>query len=356
MAKDRIAIVFGGKSSEHEVSLMSTASVIRAIDKDKHELVYIGIRKDGSWKKMDLPEGKDYSFAAEVIENGTWEDYSEDFGMSDIVKVSDFALPIMHGPYCEDGRLQGFFETIGIPYGGCGVLASALAMDKLAAKDVFEKVGFPICKHKALFSFKYREDREKCEKSVASELGYPCFVKPANLGSSVGITKAYNKEDFFKACDLAFKYDKRLIIEESVNAREVEAAVLGNAHPEAAVLGEILPYGEFYTYESKYEDDRSLLEIPAKLPPETTEKIRDIAVKAFEAIDGEGFARVDFFVDKENGEVYLNEINTIPGFTRISMFPRLWEAAGVSYPETIERIIRLGYERYNDQNNRQAML
>ena len=229
-------------------------------------------------------------------------------------------------------------------------------MDKLAAKDVFEKVGFPICKHRALFKYKYDEDREKAEASVARELGYPCFVKPANMGSSVGITKAHDKKEFFRACDLAFKFDKRLIIEEAINAREVEAAVLGNEHPEAAVLGEIIPFGEFYTYESKYEDERSVLKIPADLSPELTEEIRELAVNAFRAIDGEGYARIDFFVEKGTDKVYINEINTLPGFTKISMFPMLWEAAGLSYPDTIERIIELGYERYYDQNNRQAML
>ena len=356
MNKKKIAVIFGGRSSEHEVSLMSAASVIRAINKERYELVYLGITRKGQWKRLVLPAGKEAVFAADALENSTWENYSEDFNMSDIIKVADFALPIVHGPYCEDGKLQGFFETVGIPYGGCGVLASALAMDKLAAKDVFDKVGFPICRHKALFKYKYEEDRERSEASVAREIGYPCFVKPANMGSSVGITKAHNKSEFFRACDLAFKYDKRLIIEEAVNAREVEAAVLGNEHPEAAVLGEIVPSGEFYTYESKYEDERSLLIIPAELPPEKSEEIRDIAVKAFQAIDGEGFARVDFFVDKETGQIFLNEINTLPGFTKISMFPMLWQEAGLSYEDTIERIIELGYERYYDQNNRQAML
>ena len=356
MNKRKIVVVFGGRSSEHDVSLMSAASVIRAINKERYELVYLGITRAGVWKRLVLPAGEGPAFAAEVLEKGTWQDYSEDFNMSDIVKVADFALPIIHGPYCEDGKLQGFFETVGIPYGGCGVLASALAMDKLAAKDVFEKVGFPICKHRALFKYKYDEDREKAEASVARDLGYPCFVKPANMGSSVGITKAHDKKEFFRACDLAFKFDKRLIIEEAINAREVEAAVLGNEHPEAAVLGEIIPFGEFYTYESKYEDERSVLKIPAELSPELTEEIRELAVNAFRAIDGEGYARIDFFVEKGTDKVYINEINTLPGFTKISMFPMLWEAAGLSYPDTIERIIELGYERYYDQNNRQAML
>ncbi len=356
MSKRKIAVIFGGRSSEHEVSLMSAASVVRAINKENYELVYIGITKDGTWKRLVLPSGEDANFAADVIENGTWQEYSEAFNMSYIKKVADFALPIVHGPYCEDGKLQGFFETVGIPYGGCGVLASSLAMDKLAAKDVFKNVGFPICKHRALFRFKYEEDRERAENHVATEIGYPCFVKPANMGSSVGITKAHNKSEFFRACDLAFKYDKRLIIEEAIDAREVEAAVLGNSHPEAAVLGEIIPHGEFYTYESKYSDEESVLKIPAELSEEMSDKIRKIAVEAYQAIDGEGFARVDFFVEKGTDKIYLNEINTIPGFTKISMFPMLWEAAGLSYPDTIERIIELGYERYNDQNNRQAML
>ena len=356
MNKRKIAIVFGGRSSEHDVSLMSAASVIRAINKERYELVYIGITREGEWRRLVLPEGKDALFAAASLEDGSWLGLSETFNMSYIKKVADFALPIVHGPYCEDGQLQGFFETVGIPYGGCGVLASALAMDKLAAKDVFDKVGFPICKHRALFKFKYDEDREKAERSVESELGSPCCVKPANMGSSVGITKAHNKAEFFRACDLAFRYDKRLIIEEAIDAREIEAAVLGNAHPEAAVLGEIIPHGEFYTYESKYEDEASVLKIPADISPEMTEEIKKIAVEAFQAIDGEGYARVDFFVEKNTNRILLNEINTLPGFTKISMFPMLWEAAGLSYPDTIERIIELGYERYYDQNNRQAML
>ncbi|MBR5740749.1 MAG: D-alanine--D-alanine ligase A, partial [Firmicutes bacterium] len=179
MNKKKIAIVFGGKSSEHDVSLMSAASVIRAINKERYELLYIGITRDGQWRRLVLPEGKTASFAADVLDNGTWEAYTETFNMSYIKKVADFALPIIHGPNCEDGKLQGFFETVGIPYGGCGVLASALAMDKLAAKDVFRTVGFPICKHRALFKYKYEEDRERAENHVATELGYPCFVKPA---------------------------------------------------------------------------------------------------------------------------------------------------------------------------------
>ena len=356
MDKDRIAIIFGGRSSEHEVSLMSAASVIRAIDKEKHDLVFIGITKKGRWREITPPKGKDFSWVADRLDDGTWERRSKNFALNKLKARADFILPIVHGPYCEDGKLQGFFETINMPYGGCGVLASALAMDKLAAKDVFEKVGFPICKHRALFRYKYLEDRDKVERAVAENLGYPCFVKPANMGSSVGITKAHDREEFFEACELAFRYDKRLIIEEAINAREIEAAVLGNEEPEVAELGEIIAGAEFYSYEDKYIDGKSILVIPADLPFEITMEIKDIAVKAYQAIDGEGFARVDFFVDKTTNQIYLNEINTLPGFTRISMFPMLWQAAGLSYADTIERIIELGYERYYDQNNRQAML
>lgn len=351
MIKKRIAIIFGGKSSEHEVSLMSAASVIRAIDKTKYEPIYIGITKSGEWRIL-----KELNGVPEMLEDGSWLRYAKDFNMSSLRDVADFALPIIHGPYCEDGKLQGFFETLDIPYGGCGVLASAVAMDKLAAKDIFSKVGFPICRHKAVFRHKYEEDREKVEAEIAEAIGYPCFVKPANMGSSVGISKAHCREEFFAACAEALKYDKRLVVEESINAREVETAILGNENPAASAVGEIVPAAEFYTYNDKYIDGASKLVIPAELPDETIEKIKKIAVDAYKAIDGEGFARVDFFVEKETGKIYLNEINTIPGFTKISMFPRLWEAAGLSYAETIERIIELGYERHNDKNNGQTVL
>ncbi len=351
MIKKRIAIIFGGRSSEHEVSLMSAASVIRAVDKTKYELVYIGITKRGEWKILKEPGG-----VPEMLEDGTWLRYAKDFNMSELKEVADFTLPIVHGPYCEDGKLQGFFETLDIPYGGCGVLASAIAMDKLAAKDIFFRAGLPMCRHKAVFGYKYEEDREKIEAEIAETIGYPCFVKPANMGSSVGVAKARGREEFFAACEEALKYDKRLVVEEAVNAREVETAILGNERPEASAVGEILPAAEFYTYNDKYIDGASKLVIPAELPPEICENIKKIATDAYKAIDGEGFARVDFFIEKETGKIYINEINTIPGFTKISMFPRLWEATGLSYAETIERIIELGYERYYNKNNGQAVL
>ena len=343
--KTRLGIIFGGRSGEHEVSLMSAASVIRAVNKEKYELVYIGITKAGQWK---IFEG-----TADEIEDGSWEKIAKDFNPGNIKEVIDFALPIIHGPYCEDGKLQGFFETMDIPYGGCGVLASSVAMDKLLAKDVFARNGLPICKHVGVMKSEYEVDPEAAIEKVEAELGYPNFVKPANLGSSVGISKASDRDGLKKAMELAFTYDKRLIVEEFINARELETAILGNAKPEAAEVGEILPSADFYDYEAKYlSGGASKLCIPAQLDPEMREKIREYAVKAYSAIDGEGFSRVDFFIDRDTGRLYLNEINTIPGFTSISMFPKLWEAAGVKYQDMIERIIELGYERYNAKNNR----
>ncbi len=344
MKKDRIGLVFGGKSGEYEVSQMSSASVYRNIDREKHDVVLIGITKQGDFRKVEA--------TPEEMENGTWVEKSEPLNLSELPKMIDFALPIIHGPYCEDGKLQGFFELLDIPYGGCGVLASSLAMDKLAARDVFIKHGLPMCKHVALSKYEYDQDKEASYDMIEKELGYPVFVKPANLGSSVGITKAHDRKELKTAVDFAFKFDRRLCIEESIDCREVEVAVMGNEVPEAAAVGEILSHAEFYDYEAKYTDGATDLSIPAKLPKETYEELRKLAIKAYSAIDCEGFSRCDFFIDKKTGNILLNEINTIPGFTKFSMFPLLWQEAGRPYKDTIERIIELGYERYNTKNNR----
>lgn len=343
--KIRLGIIFGGKSGEHEVSLMSAASVIRAVNKEKYDLVYLGITKAGEWKIFKGSE--------DAIEDGSWINDAQPFNPGDLKSVIDFALPIMHGPYCEDGRIQGFFEMMDIPYGGCGVLASAVAMDKLLARDVFIRNGLPVCRHVGVSRSDYDDDSEEVAKQIEETLGYPAFVKPANMGSSVGISKAHDRASLLEALALAFKFDKRIIVEEYINCRELETGILGNERPEAAVVGEILPSAEFYDYTAKYLDGgASKLCIPAQIPEETSRLIKEYACKAYAAIDGEGFARVDFFIDKDTGKVYLNEINTIPGFTKFSMFPLLWEEAGVKYPDTIERIIELGYERHNAKNNR----
>ncbi len=347
--RDTIGIIFGGRSGEHEVSCLSAASVIRAIDKEKHRIKCYGIAKDGCWRA--LPEdGEDL---AELIEKGEWVEKSKAFNMGRLKGEVDFALPIMHGPYCEDGKIQGLFEMLDIPYGGCGVLASAIAMDKIIAKDIFIKTGLPTCKYIYAKGETVKADMEKSLDKIEKAMGYPVFVKPANLGSSVGISKAVDRASLEKAILTAAKYDRRIIAEEFIDGRELETAVLGNQMPEVAEVGEILTDAEFYDYEAKYISVSGLkLAIPADISPEQREEIRRLAIKAYKAIDGEGFARVDFFMERATGKIYINEINTIPGFTKYSMFPLLWQKSGLDYSAVIERIIELGYERYYAKNSR----
>lgn len=356
----RLGVIFGGRSGEHVISLMSAASVIRAINKDKFEIVTIGITKEGKWLL--------YDGEVDHIEDGSWEKEAEEklkenpekygitilgCGGKSLKEIIDFALPILHGPYGEDGTIQGLFEMADIPYGGCGVTGSAAAMDKIIAKEIFIRAGIPVCKHTVLLKEEIDHNLPTALKKVENELTYPVFVKPANMGSSVGITKAKNTEELKVAVKEAIKYDRRLIIEENVNCRELETGVVGNYNAEAAVVGEILPSAEFYDFTAKYFDGgQSKLCIPADIPKEISDEIRAIAVKAYQLLDCSGFSRVDFFLEKDTNQIYLNEINTIPGFTKFSMFPLLWEAAGVSYPNIIERIIELGYERYHAKNNR----
>lgn len=340
--RKRIGVIFGGRSGEHEVSLLSAASVIRHLDREKFEPVLIGITREGKWKKFDG--------TTEEIEDGSWEGKAEDYNVGNLAETVDFALPIMHGPYCEDGKIQGLFEMMDIPYGGCGVMASAAAMDKAIAKDIFIQHSIPVTEHVFATKADVEENVGAIVKEVEEEFGYPCFVKPVNMGSSVGVSKASDKEELIEALNLACQYDKRIIIEKGVNCRELEVGVIGNVYPEASAIGEILSEHDFYDYSSKYTDGMARLAIPADIPEATAEMMKKVAIKAYKAIDGEGFARVDFFIDRNNGEIYLNEINTIPGFTKYSMFPLLWEEAGVKYHEQLERIIELGYERYNNKN------
>lgn len=361
MGNKRIGIIFGGKSGEHEVSLLSAASVIRAIDKEKFDLFYIGITREGRWMAVPRVFGRDIDgdrdITADIIENGSWEKVGTEINPGDLGKYIDFALPVMHGPYCEDGKIQGLLEMMDIPYGGCGVLASAVAMDKAVSKEIFERAGIPVCRWKLVTRAEIKNDIEAAAECVEKSLGYPCFVKPANMGSSVGISKASDRQQLKEALRKALEYDRRIIVEEFIDCREIETAIIGNDSPEAAAVGEILPSAEFYDYNAKYCDGgASKLCIPARLSEETADRIREMAVKAYRAIDGEGYARVDFFIDKNTDRIYLNEINTIPGFTKYSMFPLLWEAAGVKYHETIERIIELGYERYYAKNSRKTVL
>ncbi|GAB1475773.1 D-alanine--D-alanine ligase [Bacillota bacterium] len=356
----RLGVLFGGRSGEHEISLMSATSVINAIDRDKYEVVKIGITREGEWYLFDGP--------AEDIENGSWEAAAKEAlsahpdkyrlnilgtGGDSLKNRMDFALPILHGPYGEDGTIQGLFEMTGIPYGGSGVTGSALTMDKILAKAVFGNAGLPQGPYVAFTKAEYDKEGPQLLGLIEKRLSYPLFVKPANMGSSVGINKVRNCEELKKAIEEAAIYDNRLLAEEGIDCRELEVAVLGNSSPEVSGVGEIIPSREFYDYTAKYFDDgKSLLCIPADISEDKAREIRLIAAEAYKLLDCSGYARVDCFMEKSTGKILLNEINTIPGFTKYSMFPLLWGEAGISYKDLIERIVGLGYERYNAKNSR----
>jgi len=342
---DRLGIFFGGRSNEHEISLLSAAAVISSIDRTKHELFYFGITRNGVWKHYEGP--------VEAIADGSWENTAEDVTVDQVRAMIDFAFPVLHGPYGEDGKIQGLFEMLDLPYAGSGVTGSAIAMDKVAAKQIFLSTGIPTCDFALVTSEALAADpegeTERCDRS----LPYPMFVKPANMGSSVGISKVRNKAELKAALLLASKYDRRIIVEEGINCREVETGVIGNESPEAACVGEIVAKADFYDYKAKYSDDAgTMILVPADIDDDTRERVRSIAVKAYLALDCAGFARVDFMIDRDTGAVYVNEINTIPGFTKYSMFPMLWGESGLPFGELVERIVDYGYERYNAKNNR----
>lgn len=342
---DRIGIFFGGKSNEYEISLLSASAAMRAIDRNKHQVVSIGITRQGDWK---LYEGD-----IDNIADDSWEKSARDISIGDIKDMMDFAFPVLHGPYGEDGKIQGVFETLDIPYAGCGVLSSALCMDKASAKEVFVANHVPTGDYVLIFAEEVAADVAKAAGRADDSLPYPMFVKPANMGSSVGISKVRNIEQLQDALKVAARYDRRIIVEEGIDCREVEVGIMGNSDPQVSGVGEIMAKNDFYDYEAKYSDDAGTeIIIPAQLPEAITGRIRKVARDAYKALDCEGFARIDFLVEKETGKVYVSEINTIPGFTKFSMFPSLWKERGVDFSETIERIIGYGYERYNAKNNR----
>jgi len=355
--KLKVAVLFGGQSGEHEVSLMSCTSVVKNMDRDKYDIYFIGITKTGKWL---LFEGD-----VEDIQNGTWEAGSrpvvfpadpsfKGFFLVDdpshVYRV-DVVFPIMHGPHAEDGTIQGMLELANIPYVGCDVVASSVAMDKAMAKAVFDSYGLPQGKYLVVLRQEFEQKSQYIIDAIESYLGYPCFVKPSNMGSSVGITKAHDRQELIEGLKEAGRYDRKLVVEASINCREIECAVLGNNDPQASVLGEIIPCNEFYDYNAKYFDDgKSLLIIPADLPQEKAEEIRQLAIKAYKALDCSGMARVDFLVEKDTLEVFINEVNTIPGFTKISMYPKLWEATGVPYSRLIDRLIELALDRFREKH------
>lgn len=352
--KLRVAVVFGGQSGEHEVSLMSSTSIINALDKEKYEIIMIGITRQGAWKYYDGP--------IDGVITGEWEKNARNLDQSEYNFLTtgescpgeniDIVFPVLHGPMGEDGTIQGLFELAGLAYVGCGVLASAVGMDKTFSKLVFERRGLKQADYLVFAKQDLDEDRDGVILSVEKRFKYPVFIKPANMGSSVGITKAHGREDLKSGLDLAARYDRKIIVEEFIDGHEVECSVLGNDTPRASVVGQILPSNEFYDYKAKYFDDgKSGLVIPADISPRATARVKQMAVQAFRAIDGSGLARVDFFVDKRTDEVYINEINTMPGFTKISMYPKLWDAAGLPYPQLLDTLIDLALERQAQKVN-----
>lgn len=357
MKSKKIIILFGGQSGEHEVSLNSAHSVLQAIDRTLYDVETVGISKEGKWFWGVHPEDWQGDPSSVGIQVTLVHDPSKPqfiaLDGSELPNEGRFDLifPVLHGPFGEDGTIQGLFEMANVPYAGSGVLGSALGMDKDRMKAVFSIAELPQAAYLTLLRTEFKANPEQILNRIEQSLGYPCFVKPANLGSSVGISKANNREELYKALDLAAQYDRKIVIEENIIGREIEVSVLGNDVPEASIPGEILPAHDFYDYEAKYQDTGSRLLIPAPLTPELVSQLQDMAIRAFRAVEASGLSRVDFFVTP-NDRIYINEINTLPGFTQISMYPKLWEASGIPYSELISRLITLGFERYADNRSR----
>ncbi len=338
----KVAVIFGGRSGEHDVSLVSAASVIKALNPKKYEVLEIGITLEGIWYT-----GKN---CLESFKQKNYKKLEEILLSTDAKKLKfDIIFPVLHGPFGEDGTIQGLFEMLRIPYVGSGVLASSTAMDKLQTKALCEAAGLPVAPYIGFNRKAWESKREKIIKEVEKKIGIPCFVKPSNMGSSVGISKVKKIEDLASAIDLAANFDRRILVEKAINAREIECAVLGNDDVIAGPLGEIIVGGEFYDYYDKYVNGVSSTQVPAEIPENISENIKEMSMRAYKLLDCAGLARVDSFFDRDSGEVYLNEINTMPGFTSISMYPKMMQAYGFSYSELIDKLIELGFERFKDK-------
>ncbi len=352
--RKRIGVIFGGRSGEHEVSLRSAQFVLESLDRDKYDVVPIGIGKQGEWLLDADPMRRltaarpDEPSASLPVALPTARAPATTNGPAGNL---DVVFPVLHGTYGEDGTVQGLLELADLPYVGSGVTGSAVAMDKSIANAILRDHGLPVGTWHTFLARAWREDRSTVRAAIESRLTYPLFIKPCNLGSSVGVSKVHDASELAAAVDLAAAFDRRIIAERAVpNAREVEVSILGNDEPEASVCGEVVPAGEFYDYRSKYEDDRSQAIIPADLPHDLADEIRGHAVRAFRALDAGGYARVDFLVDAETLEPVIGEVNTIPGFTSISMFPQLWEASGVPARELMDRLIDLAIDRHDERH------
>src|SRR5271154_3913803 len=348
--KLRVGIIFGGRSGEHEVSLASAASVIRALDPEKYEAVPIGITKDGRW----LVGGGAQKLLADVLKSGERVSLPPDPTAASLVPLTptpghpsvtvDVMFPVLHGTFGEDGTVQGLLELAGLPYVGAGVLASAVGMDKDVQKRLFAEAGLPIVPFLAIRRSEWERERVKVLRAIKKRFRFPLFVKPATLGSSLGMTRVKAAHELGAAIDTAAEFALKILVEKAVTAREIEVSVLGNDNPEASVPGEIVPHREFYDYTAKYLEGGSRIEIPAKLTKAQSKKIHEYAVRAYQSIDCTGMARADFFLEKNSGRIFVNELNTIPGFTPISMYPKMWEASGLPYTKLIDKLIQLAID------------
>ena len=353
--KLHVAVVFGGRSGEHEVSLMSARSVLSVLDPARYEVTQIGITHEGKWLTGDDVLGKFEQNKFDGLESFV---LSPDPSLTrlNFPHAIDVFFPVLHGTFGEDGTIQGLFELADVAYVGAGVVGSAVGMDKGIFKEVMRANDIPVVESVLVLRSEIERDIEAVIEKAEQISAYPLFAKPANLGSSVGVTKCHNRSDMHEGLMEAASFDRRVLIERGVwNTREIEVSVLGNNEPIASVCGEILPSREFYTYESKYLDGTSVSQIPAELPAETAEQIREYAVRAYKLIDSAGMARVDFFVEKDTNRIYLNELNTIPGFTKISMYPKLWQASGLPYHQLVDRLIELALERKAERDQTSHM-
>ena len=343
--KVRVVLLFGGRSAEHEISLISASSIYRNLDRTRYDIFSIYINKKGEWKEVASPllplesleEGKAFSFLPWVTKALT---HAVD---------GDIFFPVLHGPFGEDGTIQGLLEMADVPYVGAGVLASAVGMDKAMMKALFLKHNLPVVKHKVIIDADWTEDQGTILSMIEKEFRLPFFIKPSNLGSSVGITKVKEFSQAEAAVQNAFRYDRKILVEEGIEGRELECSVLGNDRPRASLPGEIIPFREFYDYKDKYIEGKTRFGIPAELPDPLVKEVQRLSIGAFKAVDCSGMARVDFFLQGGTEKIFVNEINTIPGFTAISMYPKLWEVSGLPYPRLIEELIDLGFSRHREK-------
>ncbi|GIP34729.1 D-alanine--D-alanine ligase [Paenibacillus sp. J2TS4] len=375
--KIRVGLVYGGKSGEHNVSLQTALAVIQAFDHSKYEIIPFYITKQGEWHTGKALNGPVDHVEALISPNAETSGspmnassgmalmplFASGGGANTAVAATeesrgamDVVFPLLHGTYGEDGTLQGLLEMANIPYVGAGVLASAVGMDKVMMKKIFAQEGLPQCIFRHFTRNQWEKDQAFFLMEIEVAIGYPCFIKPANLGSSVGVSKASTREELLEAVDLAFKYDRKVIVEEYIQAREIEVSVLGNQEPQASVPGEVVSSNEFYDYKAKYIDGKSAMIIPAELPADQAQQIRELAIRAFQAIDGSGLARVDFFIERSSGKLYINEINTMPGFTPFSMYPLLWKESGKPYEQLLDELVMLAFQRHADKNSIQYTL